>query len=470
MPHTPKPGTKFGHNIFRRVATSEEADSNSEPYWVLECERCGGSTIKRACNVRNGNVKSCGLRGCRPDGQLPPQDLLPITTAGKVCGASYETVRKLITAGQIKAYPSTGQCGSRRGTHPCKQVSVARLAAILLARGTRTNLKPTNAPPPDSEPIYILAKIFKVTPQTLQRWCELEVHPALGRKVSSGVGPCIVEAKNGERRRWRGLLMSRADAQVCVDAHRDPTFREIPGNPGMWISAQRTDGHIKAIFKHDDGRLFFSAAIVGQRLQIAPTYLSQSCYREKLEKLQLAFPGPHGSGLRGKPGQLNAFSEASVDGLALHRSGKQSDGCWLTTNELWNDNEGNWFSSIMIARQMGIELVGLANLRRDGYLTRFKRVPRDPGGQVRARGGSIMVHHESEVLPLLGRPGTASGPALETGGKAATKPANEMHSRWKAWRLAGQSYGQIVDSEKRETGRIVTRDAVKKAVKRAKPS
>jgi hypothetical protein len=359
------------------------------------------------------------------------------------------------------------------------------------------------APPADGVALSALARELHVSRSALDEWCEWEVHPALGRKVNSGVRPPVLEQGIGKRR-FRWLLMSRADAQACVDALRDPLFRRFPGNPGVWIAAERPG--FKAVFKHDDGRLFFSKALVEHRVKLPMMSLSKPVYRDKLEHRNLVYPGVCNS-LSQQRWRIDVFSEDSVEDLLLWRSGKVSDGCWLISNDLWHDSEGNWFSSMYIARRLGIPPNNMSHYRCDGRyecLMRRKRVPRDPGdGERRPSGGSIMVHHESEVLPLLGLPfappiaaalpdadgspqvpaaqarDSANGqtpdgtdgardadapatsnedaPAVDKGGptrpvaklNTATErefPAEEKHKEWEKWRLESNlSYAQIAN-------------------------
>jgi hypothetical protein len=279
------------------------------------------------------------------------------------------------------------------------------------------------APLADGEPIRTLARELHVSPQTLAKWSEWKVHPALGRKMNSGEGSYFAELRqrrNGSRITLQGLLVSRKDAQACVDALRNPLFRRFHGNPGMWIASQ---GAVlgRAIFRHDDGRLFFSTAQVEYRLKLGGNDVYAAHIRGKLERLDVVYPGAEG-GLG--VWRAYAYSEDSVEALLLWRSGKVPDGCWLTPHDLWRDGEGNWFSSMFIARRLGIPLKKMFHVR-NRYFSRYKPVPRERGdGEERARGSSIIVHHESEVLPLLGLP-TAPAATRSAAGRRHTAKARD---------------------------------------------
>ena len=61
------------------------------------------------------------------------------------------------------------------------------------------------------------------------------------------------------------------------------------------------------------------------------------------------------------------------------------------------------------------------------------------------------------------RPSTPAQPPPQT-----DRPPNPRHLRWKQWRAAGLTYGQIVQREKEDFGEEITREAVMMALKRLK--
>jgi hypothetical protein len=212
-------------------------------------------------------------------------------------------------------------------------------------------------------------KELGVHDRTIREWCEWETHPALGRPLRCGIGPFVVIACDGQHRRRRGLLVSRADAEECVAALKSPLHRWFPGNPGVWIAA--------GIFRHDDGRLFFTARYVYEnraKFGMPKWTLQLPVYRKRLEVLNVVGP----CRLCHERWTVPVFSEASLAHLAERREGRVDGGSWLAINEIWRDAEGLWYSSRHIARQVGRPVSHMHSVLRAmgrDRVKRFKKVP-----------------------------------------------------------------------------------------------
>lgn len=282
---------------------------------------------------------------------------------------------------------------------------------------------PTTSPPPDGEPVGVLAKALGVTAPTIRGWCRWKSHPVLGRRLRSGLGDV-----EDDRWLWRGLLVSRADLEACVAAIKDPCHRRFPRNVGVWIAP--------GIFKHDDGRLFFTERYIyasRSKFRMPECTLSRPFYRMRLEALQVVWPRRE---KRGGGWTANVYSEASLDSLVERRNGLADGGRWLVSDEIWSDRDGVWYSLKYIARQTGQPVTALYTLlrsiREQGVVTRSKKAPRSNN-----RGSLPVVHHESNnwvrtLLPILGPPTndghTSALPAPSVVAAAARGKAREAAS------------------------------------------
>jgi hypothetical protein len=246
-------------------------------------------------------------------------------------------------------------------------------------------------------PVYTLTAELGIRPVLLRTWCRWDHHPALGRSVRSGIGPCEIEDRTGRKKHWRGLLVSHKDARACVAAFRDPLHFRFPNIPGVWLA--------EGIFRHDDQQLWFSDRYLEKhRLRLPRFGLAHPCYRDRLDQMLVPWPG-QGHHHRWS---VRVSTERSVDALLLRHKGEEDDGRWLEPGRLWRDAEGLWYSSAWIAAYTGKAIRSMFDyLRGSGLVSRYKTVP-----MPRKRGGRLpVVHHASEVDPLLGFASAEESPA-----------------------------------------------------------
>jgi hypothetical protein len=311
-------------------------------------------------------------------------------------GLSFYVLKKLIAEEKVRAWP-----GRRRRIF----VSDSDCRRFARSHDSRQRANISAPPPADGKPVDFLVRTFDLTDPTIRRWCAWKIHPALGRKLGSGIGQYTITEKGGRERRCRGLLASENDFATCVDAIKHPLHRRFPGNPGVWIA--------KGIFQHDDGRLFFSDAYIAENSKAfglnRGQLLSQQRYSKMVDALKVIWPTQGGYG---QPWTSTVYSSESVQKVLDWREGKADGGHWLIRGELWQDSDGIWYSTKFIATQLAKSLTAIGQLRRKRRLTRYKTVP---NGQHRRRHGGalVVVHHESEVRRLLG-----------IGGPEASAPSN----------------------------------------------
>lgn len=371
----------------------------------------------------------------------PPRDVLAIGTAATNFHIAAETIRNLIESGEIRAW--------RNGVHG---IVVSKSDVEKVCESGNTRMTAESAPAPaDGEPVGKLAKEFGVDDEAIRGWCNWKKQPVLGRKMLSGIGPYIIETSDGKQRHWRGLLVSRADVKACVEAKQNPLNRKFPGVPGKWLA----DG----VFVHDDGRFFFTERYVYDN---KPTFgmsersLCVPVYRARLEVLKAVWPEP---GSRDS-WTLLVYSRDSLERLRDRRAGREQNGCWLVNGSIWSDKEGLWYSSKFIADKTGKSIRSMFHLLRSSGLTsRFKDVP-----LANKKGGRPpTVHHESEANSLLGIGGEI---VVSSAAPKEDKPVRTRNAIWKKWKASGLSYNGIVQKHLDETGEVVTRACVIKAVKR----
>lgn len=357
----------------------------------------------------------------------PPSDGTPIRAAAARYGLAHNTIWKLIGSGEVKAglQPHEGRGGvSHAGRRWRVLVSRAGLKRVTATKNARLTEKVSHSPPPDGVPVDQLARELEFDGSVIRNWCAMETHPALGRRIRSGIGPYTFTSGNRQIR-WRGLLASRADVTECVQAVKDPLHRRLPGNPGVWIE----DG----IFLHDtDGVFFTEKYIRGQeRYGLRGVALYQSRH---IKPLRVTFPG------REKWGRL-VFSSAALDRLVERRRGKADGGEWLIPGDIWQDGEGLWYSSRLIARRLGRKIGEMHRLLRGKWPSvsvRYKEVPPPAGAH---KGGPPMVHHERDIRQLLGiaSPTNVSSPA---------QPATPPQPRKKVGRPKGKRSEDVVRRER----------------------
>ena len=333
---------------------------------------------------------------------------LTLKKAARSLKIAIKTVEGLIAKREIKCY--LGRRGERR-------VPMKELRKAVESRAGRWASGPA---PADGARPKVLAKELGIREGTIKKWCTWREHPALGRRIRCGVGEETIQVKEGARsswkeRHWRGPMASRSDIEQCVRAIREPFFR-FPGNPGFWISIERTpygkkgDVRLKGVFQHDDGRLFFTVGKAEEYLKLPPTNLHLAAYRDKLESMEVIMPCAPVIVREERRWRIEVFSQESLDRLAEWRDGKAYGGQWLVGNEHWLDEEGSWYSSFFVGRNLGIPSKRVAKLREIGYFTRHKRTPRDHSEKAQHRvGPAINVYHQDEVFPLLGLPAPSRG-------------------------------------------------------------
>ena len=190
--------------------------------------------------------------------------------------------------------------------------------------------------------------------------------------------------------RWRHLRY----------VYRNPVNRSrpIPGNPGHWIG--------EGIFQHDTGSLFFTERYIRQhrsRYGLFKGELHNPKYQgppsaRRIVMLTVTWPGACCPQLGAW--KVTVFAKESLDRLVQRRSGKIDGGELLTPSEIWTDAEGLWYSSTWIAERKKCNPKQVHKLRELGALTRMKLVP--TVNQKGKPSAPVMVHHESEVRPLLG--------------------------------------------------------------------
>lgn len=281
-----------------------------------------------------------------------------------------------------------------------------RRKGLLVSRRDLAATIQTTPLPHDGVPLNQLARELGIHSKGLERWCVWDPHPAIGRKLQSGFG----EWNGGPRKLWT-TLVSRADAAACVEALRSPLHRPFHGQPGIWIA----EGIYR--WEHDNvSDLAFTDRYIEEHYEVREENLRGFRKRGRLHRLELVYPTPSRTGAWKVVGTW----EKDLKGILSYRAGVLSGGGWLVEGELWRDEEGLWFSSFYIARQLvaagklipasdekdDLSLCAgraLSKFRETGVLTRYKEVPRN---WTKRRGVPPIVHHESEVGPLLGLPST----------------------------------------------------------------
>jgi hypothetical protein len=83
-------------------------------------------------------------------------------------------------------------------------------------------------------------------------------------------------------------------------------------------------------------------------------------------------------------------------------------GDWLHKYTVWRDADGLWFSSAWLAERTGFHVAHTSKWRREGLLTRTRKVPKDFVGRKGGGGGPILLHHDDEVSALLRKPTESS--------------------------------------------------------------
>ncbi len=288
---------------------------------------------------------------------------------------------------------------------------------------TRARLLGDDPPPHDGVPVNSIARELDVDNELIRRWCQWDPHPGLGRKMRSGVGPyTITERTTGKQLQWRGLLVSRSDAEKLVAMVKQPAYKQIPGNPGEWIA----DG----IFRHDDGRVFLTGGYAlnhKDRFGLWRGAFGRSLVRGDARDRKGESAAPVASLLVILPGsrcpnngrwRVRVYAEADMLALA-HRRTHKTDGDWTIDNELWRDAEGLWFSRKHLCRIVPGARADtfLREYEQTGRLTRRKYVPlvRRGGAHDGKRSARAVVYHESEALPLLRVGGPPAVPVATIG-------------------------------------------------------
>jgi hypothetical protein len=169
----------------------------------------------------------------------------------------------------------------------------------------------------------------------------------------------------------------------------------------MWIAT--------GIFRHDDGRLFFTQRYVyehPERFGMPVNALERFIHTKQIEILEVVGPWRQAR----ERWSVYVASEASLDCLVERREGRADGGRWLDANKIWRDAEGCWYSKWHIARVTGRPTWQVDQLlhaaRRLGEVKRFKTAPRQDKPNF---GRPLIVHHESdsrvrELLGIGGRP------------------------------------------------------------------
>jgi hypothetical protein len=303
-------------------------------------------------------------------------------------------------------------------------------------------------------PVTALARELGISDQRIRNWLRWPSHPALGRRIQSLIGPYTLETHRGQRRRIRGLLIARDDLAEAIAAAGDPLHRRFPGVPGEFVGP--------GVFQHDDGRLFYTQRHVdthAQRFGIPRKILDLPSSLRVVDRLRAVYPMPGG-----RSGQWSVwvYSESTLTALRARKDGKSGDGdgCWLA-NGIWQDSQGQWFSSAWIAERIGRPGDKHVGWTLRDLLSRRQLVPRPTRywkGR-RMRGPSMAVYHESEALRFVGlSEHVRAMPARRH------RPSLHKHERWLQWRNDGLSWAQIRQKYEDETGVAVTRQAVKKAI------
>ena len=327
----------------------------------------------------------------------PPRDGLPLKNAIRKYHLAPKTLKKYITAGTVRAGVGYVTCGQTR--RRCIFVSSRDLERVTAATTNAGRHGRGALPPSDGMPIQVLSRELGVTGPTLRAWCGWKSHPVLGRKVKSGFGPFVIEAKDGEKRTWRGLLMSRTDAKSCTDALKvTPVGKKFPGNPGVWISLATSDGEMKGqsnidgVFLHENRGRFYTPSYIARNNGVGSRLFSKDGHTDNLESIEVFLPNK---------GFVEVFSKDSVERVLNWKEGNTDDGHWLTPNEIWVDFEGKHYAHDFIARKMPCSLNFVSYMQEDGLLGLGKLVPRDRGKDSKVTGGSIPVFLEREIFPLL---------------------------------------------------------------------
>jgi hypothetical protein len=406
----------------------------------------------------------------------PPGNPIAMRAAARKYHVSLERVWEAIDAGELLAGLEKAPSGNTR-------VVVCRYRANQIF-GTDGE----SGAPADGVPIKQLARDLTkhlesllgkkgarvVHPNRLLAWCDWDPHPALGRKIWSGDGTYTITESSGKTRQGRGILISLADATLCVEIVAKPTNRPIPGNPGEW----RAEG----IFQHQGGGLFYTERYVHEhpeKFKFSENALFNPAYFDQFEKteiLKVVWPGKRGSDRNGGAEdrwKVTVFSAVAIE--RLNKGGDDSgDGRWTVDGEIWLNKRGRWYSTKYIAREGDKSNEQIRRLRLSGILSDVIDVTlgKEPDGTkpgVKAdsfkRPGKVSVYHESQVDPLLG---------VGSGAESRGRRELEKHKTWKKWFAGGKRAGGMSheDVASRWNGNhpdeICTAAAVKMAIKRLK--
>jgi hypothetical protein len=336
----------------------------------------------------------------------PPVGGMTMECAARQFRMSPDTIWKLIDKGVVLAGMGTAGRVRVRGAD-LKRVVEARAKKLA---GHEAEL------PPDGEPITQLAKELGIPRPTLQLWCGEKKNPILDRPLRKGVGPVETTTTDGRVRHLRVLLVSRADVEACLDAIKNPLLRRFAANPGVWLAP--------GVFRHDDGRLFFTDRYIYDhvdRFGIGEGSLCTVAYRRQLDTLEVAWPA---YAKRDRRVRL-VFSMDCLDRRLQRRAGVEGGGEWLAIGDIWHDSEGVWYSSRFIAKRTKTSIRRMHEfLRASGLVERFKKVP-IPAGPPGSRSPTrfAVVHHWSEVHPLIGLDGAASLGRTEPTTSAGERPS-----------------------------------------------
>jgi hypothetical protein len=373
----------------------------------------------------------------------PPGGGIKIVAAARKYGLSRDTIAKLITDGKVAAGLSDKAGPNGRRFVLVSSPGLARLTAV----GRKPMAEKTgSSPPADGTPIEDLARENRVPTQTLWKWKSWPTHPLLGRAVRAGVGIHVEELANHRQRRRRVLLLSRSDVLTCADLIRNPLNRPIPGNPGVWIA--------EGIFRHTDGRLFFTTKYVHLnrgKFEFRTRQVFSPSFRKRLESLPVVWPQAG----RAKEGRwtLTVYSEATLDQVAKWRSGRSADGEWLAPGVLWKDAEGLWYSTSTIRQQLGLSKCQFESLVVERGLQSWSKkvTPRAMSGPNAGKlAGLTRVFHDSKVLPLLGIGGPAARSPAEASpvASAGEKPKGGRPRSPKTAEVYAFCYAQWVTGKK----------------------
>jgi hypothetical protein len=321
----------------------------------------------------------------------PPEDGMSFRQIALEYPHREATIRNRIRAGELAAgLDDEGHISVSRG-HLVREFGASSLV------------------PPDGKPFNVLSKKLEVPGTTLAAWSTWDPHPALGRKARSGIGPYFVPRNGSGFWRYDLKLMSEADAKECVRVLKGRVEGvEILGNPGVWIWIEKSAkvgseafGVTLGIFQHETEGQCFTLAYVERKCGINRSLASRS---KKLVSFEVTLPGYGGRSRR--PWGIEVFTEKSVNLVIERRMNRTDKRDWQVSNEIWRDSDGTWYSSSRVATLLGISLAEVSVRRTNGTFTKFKQVPRQHLDAQKNAGGTpdILVHHESDIHPLLGIP------------------------------------------------------------------